>query len=934
MAQRTQNYSWENTIIGPPQTWPTSLKNTLSMMLNSKFPMFIFWGQELIQFYNDAYRPVLGENGKHPKALGQKGEECWPEIWPDIYPIIQKVFSTGEGTHLENVLLPIYRNDALEDVYWTFSYSAIRNDEGKIEGVLVVCQDTTKTVLQINKLTEADKRFKNLIHESTVGMTVLLGEDLEVDVVNDFYAKLINRTSEELMHKKIFDIVPELEEEFRPLLKRVMYNDEPIYLYGHPYEIYQEGKTKKGYLDLVYKPFKDIEGKIVGIMAVCHDVTLQVESRLKIEESEHRIRSMVESAPFPVGVYTGREMKIEITNQAILDAWGKGRDVIGKTYAEVLPELADQKIFQQLDGVYTTGIPFHAKNQRVDLVVDHKLQPYYFNYSFTPLYDLSGKIYGVMNTAADVTDLNIAKIKLEESEHNLRNMILQAPVAICILRGSEFIIEIANNNMSQFWGRDTEKVTGKPLYEAVPEVKDQGYEDLMNEVLQTGNAYSANEMKVNLNRGIQTETLYINVSYQPIREPDNSISGIIAMAVDVTEQVMARKKIEEANDKTKLAIEIAQVGVYEIDLENDHIIADDRMNAIFGFEKNMTRLQYRSRIHPDDFEKATAAQTHGIKSGSIVSEFRLIMEDGTIKWVKNNGKILISSKEEPSKIMGVVQDITEEKNFAQTLEKLVNDRTSALEKVNEALLKSNQELSRSNVNLEEFAYAASHDLKEPIRKIHFFGDRIKTSLQNKMSEEDVRSFARMEIAAKRMSSLIDDLLSYSQVSLKPIISQDINLNEIINMVLSDLDLEIEEKNAEIFVVDLFETKGHQRQLQQAFQNLITNSLKYSKPGVAPVIHITASCIIGKEIVQMISPEEQHLYFNVISIRDNGIGFEQKDAERIFNVFIRLHGNTEFKGTGVGLSIVRKVIENHHGYITAESNPGEGAVFNIYLPVLT
>ncbi len=420
------------------------------MILNAQFPMFLWWGEDLIQFYNDAYRLILGKEGKHPLALGQNGKDCWPEIWPTIHPLIQNVFETGEGTHLENQLIPIFRNGKLDDVYWTFSYSAIRNDDGSIGGLLVICKETTQTVLQIQKLTEADKRFKNLVRESTVGMIMLLGENFLVDVVNEFYAKLINRTAEELMHKEIFTIVPELEKEFRPMLLNVMKNDAPVYLYSHPYEVVQDKKNIEGFLDIVYKPYRDIEGNIVGVMALCHDVTAQVMSRLKIEESEHRIRSMVAGAPFPMGVYTGREMKIEITNQAILDAWGKGKEVIGKTYADVLPELADQHIYEQLDYVYTTGIPFHAKNQRVDLVVNNKLQPYYFNYSFTPLYDLTGKIYGVMNTAADVTDLNIAKIKLEESEQNLRNMILQAPVAICIFRGPEYVIEIANHKMTAF----------------------------------------------------------------------------------------------------------------------------------------------------------------------------------------------------------------------------------------------------------------------------------------------------------------------------------------------------------------------------------------------------------------------------------------------------------------------------------------------------
>lgn len=182
-----------------------------------------------------------------------------------------------------------------------------------------------------------------------------------------------------------------------------------------------------------------------------------------------------------------------------------------------------------------------------------------------------------------------------------------------------------------------------------------------------------------------------------------------------------------------------------------------------------------------------------------------------------------------------------------------------------------------------------------------------------------------------MGTLIDDLLSFSEVNLATATSEDVNLNEIIDLVLKDLDLEIETKSANISVGKLGTTRGHHRQLQQAFLNLIGNALKYSKPDVPPHISIECSQATGKEIQQQAPNASAATAYHICVIRDNGIGFEQKEAERIFNVFTRLHGNSEYKGTGIGLSIVHKVIENHHGFITAESSPGAGATFIIYLP---
>ena len=147
MGQRIREFNWAPTPVGPTDGWPQSLRTSVSTILHSKFPMFIWWGEDLIQFYNDAYRPSLGNEGKHPSALGQRGEDCWPEIWPVIYPLIRQVMDEGEATWSEDQLIPIYRNGRLEDVYWTFSYSPLIDESGHVGGVLVVCNENTDKVL-------------------------------------------------------------------------------------------------------------------------------------------------------------------------------------------------------------------------------------------------------------------------------------------------------------------------------------------------------------------------------------------------------------------------------------------------------------------------------------------------------------------------------------------------------------------------------------------------------------------------------------------------------------------------------------------------------------------------------------------------------------------------------------------------------------------
>lgn len=169
MGKRIREYDWSQTPVGPIDTWPASLCNAVNIVLSTRFPMFIWWGEELTQFYNDAYRPSLGENGKHPSALGQPGKDCWPEIWPVIYPLIRQVLDTGEATWSENQLIPIYRNGRLEDVYWTFGYSPLVDEQGIVRGVLVVCTENTDNVLSVKKLTESEDRARLAIESADLG---------------------------------------------------------------------------------------------------------------------------------------------------------------------------------------------------------------------------------------------------------------------------------------------------------------------------------------------------------------------------------------------------------------------------------------------------------------------------------------------------------------------------------------------------------------------------------------------------------------------------------------------------------------------------------------------------------------------------------------------------------------------------------------------
>ncbi|GAB3492445.1 hypothetical protein GCM10027341_06570 [Spirosoma knui] len=241
------------------------------------------------------------------------------------------------------------------------------------------------------------------------------------------------------------------------------------------------------------------------------------------------------------------------------------------------------------------------------------------------------------------------------------------------------------------------------------------------------------------------------------------------------------------------------------------------------------------------------------------------------------------------------------------------------------------ELKRSNQQLEDFAHAASHDLKEPVRKIQAFSELLKTSLEGQLSDTATAYLDRIQTAAMRMNTLIEALLAYSALDQQSVTLEEVPLNEVVAQVLIDLEYEIEQKGATVQVDELCVITGYRRQWEQAFQNLLSNALKYSKPTIPPCIHIDCSTVSGHDVTIPIAQTDRSTDFHLVRIQDNGIGFNRSDAARIFDVFTRLHGASKYKGSGVGLSTVKKVVRNHTGYIWADSEPGEGSTFFILLP---
>jgi PAS domain S-box-containing protein len=559
MGRLIRAKDWSKTSLGGPATWPQSLRTAVSIMLDNPFGMYIAWGDQYIQLYNDGYRPILG-SVKHPAALGISTRETFSEIWHIIDSMFEGVMK-GKAVGFPDFMLPLNRNGFLEECYFDFSYSPIRKENGEVGGVLVTVIETTEKKRANDGLKESNERFINNIMQAPVAMCIFRGKDYVVEIANEQMLELWGIQAEQVLSKPIFEGLPEAKNQgLEVLLEGVYTTGKKFVANERPVKLPRNGNVETIYVNFVYEALKETDGTISGIVAIAIEVTAQVLSRSKIVESEQKVRSLVENAPFPIAVYVGQEMRIELANESIINIWGKGDDVIGKSFTEVLPELDNQLVFGQIKNVLATGQSFHTKNTSLDLMIDGRSRTYYFNYSLTPLYDIRGNIYGVMNTGVDLTDLNLAKKKIEESEQNLRSMVLQSPIGICVLDASTLVSEIVNESFIEVAGKTYEEIAGKYYWDTFSEARPY-YESALQKVVDDGIPYYANEVEMMLVRHGGEEIIYVTFVYAPLKNIAGDVKKVAIWVLDNTQQVTARRKVEEADKRFRSTVKQAPVGI-------------------------------------------------------------------------------------------------------------------------------------------------------------------------------------------------------------------------------------------------------------------------------------------------------------------------------------------------------------------------------------
>lgn len=772
---------------------------------------------------------------------------------------------------------------------------------------------------------ESEERFRNLVSNATAAIVVLRGEEMIVEVINQAYAKLVGLRREDLLGKPLFDVIPQVYDYYFPLLNGVRLTGEPMILNESPYSVIANGVKVEGFVHAAYEPYRDSTGAIIGVMAIHQDVTPHVRVRKALEESESRFRLMANAIPEVIWV-ADNNGNSEFFNKRWEEFCGEPfeRTNAAEVAVKYLHPDDAPAVMAAFSHAIQTGQPFEVEQRNRSASGEYR---WFLNRAVPYRNPASGEVEKWFGIGVDIHERKLVQDALKESQTNLS-------FAIDATELGTWEVDPTTNTYSGNWR--FKEWFGLPPDDDMPlslAIKSIALSDL-------DRVKAAMETALKHESGGKYDITYSVISQTTRKERIVRAKGKISFTKekiayrfdgtmqDVTEQVLSRNRLEESEARFRNVIEEATVGTalfegprYQLTLVNDHMLQLwQRGRSIVGQELLAFMPELEGQPFPAFLKKVYETGAMHSETDALVQLMRngkmeTVYMDYSYKAIRNiQGNvyaILVSAADVTERFLAkrkLEESEDRFRNLSETLEEEVDVRTS--------------ELKQSNEDLQRFAHVASHDLKEPVRKIKTFAGRLQDELGAKLDEKSRVYLQKIQHSTDRMVAMIDGVLAYSSINDEPLQKYEkVDLNEIVENIKNDLELIISDKHIEISSADLPAIEGAPVLLYQLFYNLINNSIKFSTEDKTPKVEIFAQPMKGgKEPVVC------------IIVKDNGIGFEQKFADAIFDTFTRLNSKDRYEGTGLGLALCKKIVERHHGTIQASGEKGKGASFAIILPV--
>ncbi|WP_426492151.1 PAS domain-containing sensor histidine kinase [Hymenobacter sp. 102] len=840
-------------------------------------------------------------------------------------------------------------------------------------------------------LAEQHLLVQALLAQAPVAVCLFQGDNLRIAAVNELMATLWGSSVEEVLHKPLLEAVPQPQHlGFGTLLRQVLTTKAPVSETEVPVTLPRNGELHTAYYNFVYQPLFDAQNRVMGVIDVATDVTGQVRARQQIErlnqeletrvqqrtqqleQQQQRLQQMLGQAPAAVATLSGPEHRYTFANAFYHSLVGK-QTIVGRTVSEVLPELVEQGFLERLHRVRATGQPFVGRETALRLYHETtgEWQQRYLNFVYQPLRVSPDQDLDIMVFAVDVTEQVQMRQQLEQLNLQLEARVLegnhqaqqaqreaerqrgelwrvfeQAPLAIAVYRGPHYIIELANPTVARLWGRTQEQLIGKGLFEALPEVAGMGYEELLDNVMATGVPHVAHAMEAQHDRNGRRETVYWDFVYVPMYEADGSIYGAMVVATEVTEQVQARQQIERLNQELE-----TRVQQRTRQLEQQQQLLRQILRQVPAAIATLGGPEHRFTFFNEPYQLIASGRT--VLGHTVLEVFPEVAEQGFVtlldhvyatgqphagqdvlitlynaeselfepRYIDFVYQPLFNENGQTRGILAFILDVTDKVGARQQVQRLNQELAATnetLQATNQELHATNTRLTRTNADLDTFVYTASHDLKAPIANIEGLLDALREYLPPTEAEPMIpRLLAMMQGAVTRFRQTVGHLTDVSRLQYgqtQP--AEAIVLATIIEDVRQDLAplLESTGGRLELALRECPTVYFPTKDLRSILYNLLSNALKYHSPERPPLVQVRASCT------------DTHVH---IAVTDNGLGLNEQQQSKLFMLFRRLHNHVD--GSGVGLFMIKRIIENAGGTITVQSQPEVGSTFLVTLP---
>lgn len=686
-------------------------------------------------------------------------------------------------------------------------------------------------------------------------------------------------------------------------------------------------------------PYLKQDGKSDGVVITFIDISA-------VKDLDNIIKGVFNSTLNAIMAFKAvRNERSEIVDLKFIAVNYAAEEMIGSTASEVqeksfrskLPEPIKDQIYDQLINVVQTGAALHKecelKGKWYELVAvkmmdglvatftdvtEKKLSEEAFKNNYYELIDARNKLKE-LNEALESKVEQRTKA-LSESEERFRLITKATNDALWDWNFSDDTLWLSNTFYSMFGYKKEKDIVNRSFWirKIHPDDKKRITESIHNAIKEKKEQWSEEYRFRKADGGYATilDRGYI------LKYKHNAPYRMLASMFDVTALRKAEEMIAATTEEKLFLADSIPLIVWMADRNGNVDFLNAQFTAYTGqnIEEGLDH-GWQEIVHAKDLASIlNTCETSFKYLKDFAVEFRLRTADGKYRWNLLRARTRLNKKGEFESWVGSVTDIHEQKTTEAILEAKVEQRTKELKEMN-------KDLERSNNELQQFASVASHDMKEPLRKIQVFSNLIKDRFAHKIDGEVFTYVEKIHNSSRRMSLLIDDLLNFSKLSDKNLFELT-DLNKVVDGVLNDFEHTINEKQAKIEVAKFPVIEVSPAQMRQLFQNIVSNALKFSKKELQPFVRINCEKISDRSFEASLSKEGDYC---LITVTDNGIGFDNQYADKIFTIFQRLHGRAEYDGTGIGLAIVKKIVEKHNGLIKAESRKGIGAKFSIILP---